>query len=134
MTAKKRTIFVIAFILFFSTFQAQNNKFVSSKFKIERQDQDRATVLIFLNPTNGIYINSEPKPDIKFNSENVEIIGVKFEKTSKNYIDTDKPIKVEIKLKSKTISTLTGQFTYFYCSEIEGWCSKTTEKFEIKLK
>jgi hypothetical protein len=134
MTPKRRIILAIVFILFFINFQVQKNKFVSSEFKIGRQKQDRVTVSIFLNPTNGIHVNSEPKPDIKFNNENVEIIEVKFEKTQKNYIDTGKPIKVEIKLKSKAISTLTGQFTYFYCSEIEGWCSKATEKFEIKLK
>lgn len=134
MSKIRQITYAIAFVLLFSNFQVHKNKFVSSEFKIEKQKQDKVTVLIFLNPANGIYVNSEPKPDIKFNNENVEIASVKFEKTQKNYIDTSKPIKVEIKLKSKNISTLTGQFTYFYCSATEGWCSKAAEKFEIKLR
>ncbi len=134
MIAIKQIIFATAFILLFLNFQTQENRFVSSEFKIEKHKQDKLTFLIFLKSAKGIYVNSEPKPDIKFTSEKIEIVNVKFEKTQKNYIDISKPIKVEIKLKTKTISTLNGQFTYFYCSETEGWCSKATEKFEIKLK
>ncbi len=133
MNTIKQIIFATVFIQLFINFQVQKNRFVSSEFKIEKHKQDKVTILIFLNPTEGIHVNSEPSPDVKFTSANAEIINVKFEKTQKNYIDISKPIKVDIRLKSKNIPTLNGEFTYFYCSEIEGWCSKATEKFEIKL-
>lgn len=134
MASIKRIIFVLTSILFFFNFQIQKNRFVSYEFKIEKYGKDRVVFSIFLSPMDGIHVNSEPKPDVKFDNPNIEILNIKFEKTGKDYIDTSKPIKIDLKLKSKAITTLNGEFTYFYCSETEGWCSKGTNKFEIKLK
>lgn len=130
---KKQIIFTLALILL-SNFQTRQNKYVTLEFKVEKGKHDKTTLLIFLNPVEGIHINSEPGPMINFASKDVEVINIRFEKTPQNYIDTKKPITIELKLKSKKIKKLNGELTYFYCSETEGWCSKSVDKFEAKLE
>lgn len=112
--------------------QSKTNIYVLSSFKLEKIKPDKLTLIIDLKPAIGIHINSEPKPEIKFN-EPVEVLSIKFDKTEKNYIDTQKPIIVELKIKTQGIKSLSGKFTYFYCSDDEGWCSKFVESFKVKL-
>ncbi len=128
MIMKKLLLIFFLFALF------QQNKYVSLKFKAEKRGTDKAVFFIFLKTMDGIHINSEPKPEIILDDNEVEILNIKFEKTEKNYIDTNKPIKAEIKSKSKNLKLLKGKFICFYCSETEGWCSKLVNNFEIELK
>ncbi|MFN3134205.1 MAG: hypothetical protein ACK44H_01395 [Candidatus Kryptonium sp.] len=112
--------------------QVNRNKYVSSNFKLERNKPNEFILVVTLKPADGIYINSEPEPKVKFNDSLVEALEVKFDKTEKNYIDTRKPIIVKLKSKTKVLKSLKGELTYFYCSNSEGWCSKFVEKFEVK--
>jgi hypothetical protein len=127
----KAIVVLITFLLI--NLQSNKNKYVSSNFKLEKNKHNEFTLVITLRPTDGIYINSEPEPKIKFDDSMVEALEVRFDKTEKNYIDTQKPIIVKLKSKTKNLKSLKGELTYFYCSDSEGWCSKFVEKFEVKL-
>jgi len=129
---KKVLSSLLIFILALNFTQKQN-KFVSTSFKLKKLSNDRAILQIFLTPTPGIHINSQPAPEISFESKDLKIVDVKFEVDEKNYLNTKKPISFYLALNSKNLNVITGKLTYFYCSEKEGWCSKFTEKFEIKL-
>ncbi len=124
---------IILAIFLLTNPQLSKNKYVSSDFKFEKGKHNEFALIVTLKPTNGIHINSEPAPSIKFNDPLVEILEIKFDKTEKNYIDTQKPIIVKLKSKTKNLKSLKGELTYFYCSDSEGWCSKFVEKFEVKL-
>jgi len=112
--------------------QSKTNKYVLSNFKLEKIKQDKFALIITLKPIPGIHINSEPRPEIKFN-EPVEVLNIKFDKAKGSYIDTQKPIIVELKIKTHEIKSLSGKFIYFYCSDDEGWCSKFVENFRVEL-
>jgi len=123
---------IILAIFLLTNPQLSKNKYVSSDFKLEKGKHNEFALIVTLKPTNGIHINSEPAPSIKFNDPPVEILEIKFDKKEKNYIDTQKPIIVKLKSKTKNLKSLRGELTYFYCSNSEGWCSKFVEKFEVK--
>ncbi len=124
---------IILTIFLLASPQPNKNKYVSSDFKLEKSKHNEFILTIILKPVDKIHINSEPTLSIKFNDPLIEILEIKFDKTEKNYIDTRKPIIVKLKPKVKNLKSLSGELTYFYCSEAEGWCSKFTERFEVKL-
>jgi len=99
---------------------------------LKKGKHNEFALIVTLKPTNGIHINSEPAPSIKFNDPPVEILEIKFDKTEKNYIDTQKPIIVKLKSKTKNLKSLNFGFNADLGLKGEGWCSKFVEKFEVK--
>ncbi|MEN3037973.1 MAG: hypothetical protein ABDI07_02275 [Candidatus Kryptonium sp.] len=128
------TINIASLFLVFSIFttQPKTTKYVVSNFKLEKSKSDEFILLITLKPNDGIHINAEPKPEIKINEAFAEVLSINFDKTKDNYIDTKKPIIVRLKINTQEIKSLSGKFTYLFCSATEGWCSKYVESFELK--
>ncbi|MFI5253637.1 MAG: hypothetical protein ACHQQQ_14540 [Bacteroidota bacterium] len=113
-------------------------------FKIQSKEKtvkagSTASILISLNPKKGIHINLQTPTSIKFDSsEIVKAAGdlVLPKNANDNYLDISKNIvqKIAISKNAKPgTTTIKGNFTYFYCSDEEGWCSKFKQPFEVVL-
>jgi len=96
-------------------------------------------LLITLRPQKGIHIVLEPPVSVTFDSAApVEPSGkVEVSKMAKHpYLDTAKAIVQRFKLAKRepgSTVTLKGILTYFYCSDVEGWCSKFRQPFAVSV-
>ena len=145
-----RMRFYAVFLLIFTAFQpglsiekAKSNEFVSFQIKLKEKSLkpgSSATVLISLQPKKGIHINLEAPTSIKLDStEIVKATGnLLLPKDPKGkYLDVSKHIQQAISISKNAkpgIVTIKGVFTYFYCSDIEEWCSKFKQPFELTAK
>ncbi len=106
----------------------------------ELKSGSKGTILISLRPKHGIHINLETPTSIKFDSsEAFKPTGdLTLPKNPKdNYLDTSKFIQqsITVSKSAKTgAMTIKGIFTYYYCSDEEGWCSKFKQPFELSAK
>ena len=97
------------------------------------------TLQITLTPSKGIHVNVEPAMSLQIDSTGAvtqvdKPAIVKDEK--KGTLDASKPVTVKFTL-AKTVKpgplTLKGSFTYFYCSDAEGWCNRFKQPVEVKV-
>ena len=94
-------------------------------------------ILITLTPNKGIHINLDPPLSIVLDSSDaISSVGNADVPKKDTVLDVSKPIRLSFSLSKKIKPgsvTIRGTVTYFYCSEIEGWCSKFRQPFEVKL-
>ncbi|MBI3189167.1 MAG: hypothetical protein HYZ33_00815 [Ignavibacteriales bacterium] len=118
------------------------NKHVQCEIKLREQflkAGSTGTMHILLTPTKGIHINLDPPMELKLDSSSgitkVEKLNIpKDEK--KGYLDATKPVTVKFTISKKAkVGTLNlkGMFTYFYCSDAEGWCNRFKQPFDLKV-
>jgi hypothetical protein len=86
-------------------------------------------ILITLTPADGIYINAEPTPEFSIDSGGVAItVGKVQMKTDRDAkVAPGKPMVQEFAIAPKTlpgVHSVMGTFTYYYCSDSEGWCMR----------
>jgi hypothetical protein len=134
---------LLAFSLSSSAEKSKRNESVSFQIKLKEKTLkpgSTGTVLISLLPKKGIHINLETPTSIKFDSSdfisaNGDLVLPK--NPNDNYLDISKYIRqafiVSKNTKPGTV-TIRGVLTYFYCSDIEGWCSKFKQPFELTAK
>ena len=117
-----------------------NNKHVKvelrapGKISIEKEQ----SIAFFLEPVDGIHINTTPAFEIILEKNSpFEIAGkARFAKNEKEYLDTDKPVEFSIKAKNGTATgrqIAKGKLNYFYCSDKEGWCNRFSQPFEVSI-
>jgi hypothetical protein len=100
---------------------------------------DSGLIMINFKSDENYYINMEPIPTVKLDSNKIiaSVGKVLLNKSKKpEYADISKPAKVPFTL-SKAIRKgkyeIKGTLTYFFCSGTEGWCSKFKQSFSINL-
>jgi hypothetical protein len=86
-------------------------------------------ILIMLTPVDGIHINAEPAPEFLIDSGGVAVaVGKVQMKTERNAkVAAGKPMVQEFAITPKTLPgehAVRGTFTYYYCSDSEGWCMR----------
>ncbi|TAK61388.1 MAG: hypothetical protein EPO24_05830 [Bacteroidetes bacterium] len=97
------------------------------------------TLQLTLTPTKGIHINLDPPMNVIMDSSasigNVEKLTIpKNEKTG--YLDASKPVTLKFKLAANVKPgklNLKGTFTYFYCSDAEGWCNRFKQPIDVTV-
>jgi hypothetical protein len=95
-------------------------------------------IKLFLSPTDGIHINTEPMFELKLEKDShFELAGEpRFTKNEKEYLDTNKPVEFTIKVKNGVQPgkhLLKAKFYYFYCSDKEGWCNRFTQPIDLTI-
>jgi len=120
------------------------NEFVSIDIRLEQPSGKaggRGRIVIWLKPKKGIHVNATPPLDLRLEKEGVGSLSGKLEyATAKHdtalYLDHWKPVKQSF-LISPTLKpgvvALKGTFTFFYCSDAEGWCSRLKQPIDLKL-
>jgi len=84
-----------------------------------------------------MHINTDPAVEFEFEKNPlVHFTGVtsmpKAEKTG--YLDTKRPIKYSFTLDNKIKKgkhTLKGTVRYFFCSDTEGWCNRSSQPIQL---
>ena len=120
-----------------------DNKFV--KFEIKTVEQSfksgsTGTMQIFLKPIKGIHINLDPPMSLNLDKSEAisKIEKLNTPKDKKNdFLDASKPVSAKFAVaknsKPGTIK-LKGTFTYYYCSDAEGWCNRFKQPVEFSIK
>ncbi|HTR80360.1 MAG TPA: hypothetical protein VMM58_01940 [Bacteroidota bacterium] len=94
-------------------------------------------VLVTFAPDEGIHINTDPAMEFEFTkTPMIHLNGVvslpKQPKTG--YLDTRRPVRYSFTLDKKIPKgayTLKGTVQYFFCSDAEGWCSRSSHPIEL---
>lgn len=118
------------------------NKFVQCEIKLVEQSLkagSAGTLQFILKPTKGIHINLDPPMSLNLDKSDVisKVEKLMAPKDKKHeYLDATKPVFAKITIaknaKPGTIK-LKGTFTYFYCSDAEGWCNRFKQPMELTL-
>ena len=98
---------------------------------------DTGILLITLKPPKGMHVNVKPPMSISFDSSGIVKSSVLLYATTRDtLLDTSTPVNVKFKtagtLGAGTVR-LKGTFIYYYCSDAEGWCSRSKETFDLPL-
>jgi hypothetical protein len=97
----------------------------------------KGEIIVSFAPEEGIHINTDPAIEFEFEKDTlVHFTGVasmpKVEKTG--YLDTKKSIKYSFTLDKniqKGKHTLKGSVRYFFCSDTEGWCNRSSQPIQL---
>ena len=100
---------------------------------------DSGLILINFKPEENYFINMEPVPYVKLDSNKIiaSIGKIKPEMSKKpEYIDASRPVKLPITVRKDVKSgkyEIKGTLTYFICSGTDGLCSKFKHPFSLKI-
>jgi hypothetical protein len=120
------------------------NEFVAVDIRLEQpagKAGGHGRIVISLRPKKGIHVNALPPIDLRLAKDGIGELSGKLEYSTvkhdtTQYIDPSKPIKQSFSiagtLKPGPVS-LRGSFTFFYCSDAEGWCSRFKQPIDLKL-
>jgi len=89
----------------------------------------KSEILFSLTPAEGIHITAEPAPEFRIDSGRVaKTRGTPLvKKDSHGFIPQDSPVRQTIVIAPKAEPgeyRIRGTFTYYYCSDSEGWCMR----------
>lgn len=101
---------------------------------------ENGTLRIILKPREGIHINLNPPMSVQIDSNRTFALSgpINAPKNSSNagYYNAGKPIEQQFTVTATARPgkiTLTGVFSYFYCSDAQGWCSKFKQPFDVAV-
>ena len=142
--------FLFAYILaaifsFLNAQTLQENKYVHFQAHLQKNTLHAGDTTVFaitLTPSSGIHVNSIPPMTFSLDStasRSLEKVGsLSFEKLdTTSFLNYAKPVTQSFKISSKSFSgayKLKGTFTYFFCSDVEGWCSKWRQPVEVSFR
>ncbi len=84
-------------------------------------------------PAEGIHVNTDPAVEFEFEKDSlISFTGVtSMPKSAKTgVLDTKRPIRYSFTLDRKIPKgkhTLKGTLRYFFCSDAEGWCNRSSQ-------
>ncbi len=100
---------------------------------------DSGELHILFSPADGIHINSPPPLGVSLDPPRLlRLNGAPLQATDRGnaYLLATLPVRqlftVSRKARPGTL-TLRGTITYYYCSDPEGWCRKSTHPFALSL-
>jgi hypothetical protein len=100
---------------------------------------DSTFVIVRFTPASGISLNADPPPVILlpfsswYLSDSSLVVPVD---SQTGHLDTAQPLEKAVRILKngqKRQHSLTGTLRYFYCSDEEGWCTRSTVDFELPL-
>jgi hypothetical protein len=97
----------------------------------------KGEIVVSFAPEEGIHINTDPAIEFEFEKDTlVHFTGItsmpKAEKTGQ--LDTKRPIRYSFTLDKniqKGKHTLRGSLLYFFCSDTEGWCNRSSQPIQL---
>ena len=119
------------------------NEYVKVNFNLSQREfkpGSTGRLSISFKPKSGYHIVLTPPLEVRFDSGTGVVASGKpdiLQSGKKDYLDPSKPIKQAFTLASKLKTgpaTVKGTLIYFYCSDVEGWCSKFKQPFELSVK
>jgi len=94
-------------------------------------------VFISLKPKEGIHVNLNPPIQIRLDSTGLfAFVGTPGIPKIDSQFNASKPVVLPFELSKNArlgSHSVRGTIAYFYCSDIEGWCSRFKQPIEIKI-
>ena len=96
-------------------------------------------LVVRFTPEEGIHINTDPTMEFEFekgSSAHFKAITAMPKAPKTGYLDATRPVRCSFTLDKKLrkgTHTLKGNIHYYFCSDIEGWCNRSTQPFELKF-
>jgi len=142
-----RTIVLVAFLLLSSfTFvddpKANSNPNVGVWTHVSRatfKPGDTGEITITIAPAEGYHVNANPPVEFGLDApKTIMLKGVLSQVTDKNngYLSTRSPLRQTFYVPSTVkpgAHTLKGMVTYFYCSDVEGWCQRFRQPIALSF-
>lgn len=136
--------YILIFVLFIAVDSVQSapktNRYVAFNISVSEKKLKaggKGAFLITLTPQKGIHVNLTPPMNFTLDSSGIVAELGKIQPTAKEtLLDASKPVLQPFVLTSKASpgsSILHGTLVYFYCSDSEGWCSKFSQPFDVKV-
>ncbi|MGA9406481.1 MAG: hypothetical protein WBW71_05035 [Bacteroidota bacterium] len=94
-------------------------------------------IILTFAPEEGIHINTDPPMEFEFEKNAlIHFTGVTSmpKMVTTGYLDTKRPVKYSFTLDKKIHKgkyTLKGSVHYFFCSDTEGWCNRSTQPIQL---
>jgi hypothetical protein len=125
--------------------QPKENKYVRFSARMEKttlRPGETATLSLTLTPAGGIHINLEPPmsflPDTSQPCAVTKTGGLHFEKMDTTaFLNSGRPITLQLKAGSGAAPGtchFKGTFSYFFCSDAEGWCSRWKQPVDLTVR
>lgn len=96
-------------------------------------------IILTFSPEEGIHINTDPAMEFEFAKEPfvhfTEITSLPKAPTT-GYLDARRPVKYGFTLDKKIRKgkhTLKGTVRYYFCSDAEGWCNRSSQPIHLTL-
>src|SRR5258707_2539731 len=112
------------------------------KYEVAMKEQSlkassTGTLLISLHPKKGVHISLKPQINITIDSSyDVAKIVLLTIPGSDTILNVSKPIRLPVTLSDRVKPgkiAIKGTIIYYYCSEVEGWCSRFKQPFEFAI-
>ncbi len=100
---------------------------------------DTTFVIIRFNPAGGIFLNADPPPVLLLQPSSWYLSDSALALPLDNhtgYLDAAQPLEKAVRIDKngqKGQHSLTGTLRYYYCSDEEGWCTRSAVEFELPL-
>jgi len=97
----------------------------------------KGEIIVSFTPEEGMHINTDPAVEFEFEKDAlVHFTGVTSMPKAANtgYLDTKRPIRYAFTLDKnipKGKHSLKGSVRYFFCSDVEGWCNRSTQPIQL---
>jgi len=94
-------------------------------------------IVLMFAPEEGIHINTDPAMEFEFDkSSPIHFTGItSMPKAAKTgYLDPSKPVRCTFtvnKSVKKGKHALKGTVNYYFCSDVEGWCNRSSQPIEL---
>lgn len=135
-------VLAVLFIFMYSGGESGTDTFVTTRVAVKDsvvRAGSEGTILISFVPVDGIHITSTPAVTMSLEKNSPFAIrkpaGFKTDKKT-GFLATSSPVEqrfVVAKDSSPGTHVLRGTITYYFCSDEEGWCRKSTHPVELKL-
>jgi len=100
---------------------------------------DKGKILVSFTPIDGIHINIDPPVELKIKKNSlIDLRGQPDMTADKEtgFLSAVNPVEQSFSISTKAAPgthSITGTITYFFCSDIEGWCRKQSQPVRLTL-
>jgi hypothetical protein len=96
-------------------------------------------IVVTFAPEEGIHVNVDPAPEIRLDSvASAHLTGSPMlSTTSMGFLNTDSPINFALQVNPDApegAQNLKGVCIYYFCSDVEKWCVRARQPFELTLQ
>jgi hypothetical protein len=120
---------------------------VSARYQAPKHAGENGAIAVRLVPTTeGVHVNDTPAPRLRLDADQKVLVDrQKPEKKSVEvpadpalalFLDPEIPVRFPVSLAAGAPSgeqLVSARVTYFYCSQTQGWCRKSTDDIRVAV-
>lgn len=121
---------------------------VSARYEAPKHAGANGAIAVRLVPTTqGIHVNDTPAPRLRLDPDQKVLVDrqrpekkdveVPADPALALFLDPDVPVRFPVALAKGVPSgpqDVSARVTYYYCSQTQGWCRKSTDPIQVTVK